>query len=58
MQTIYLYENEFDKNVILEKMDKITQQIQEEKNKKDYNKDREKELLYAQFIQGLKLNII
>lgn len=60
MQTIYDYSiDEFDKTNIINKINGISEKIQQEqeKNKSEYSKERERELLYAQFIQGLKLSI-
>lgn len=58
MQTIYDYSiDEFDKTNIINKINGISEKIQQEQEKNEYNKEREKELLYAQFIQGLKLSI-
>ncbi len=60
MQTIYDYNiDEFNKSNIISKMNDIGDRIHEEREKdnEEYNKEREKELLYAQFIQGLKLSI-
>lgn len=59
MQTIYQYSNEFDKTEILNKINEISEQIQDEENKEncEYDKEKVRKLLYAQFIQGLKLSI-
>lgn len=58
MQTIYHYSDEFNREDIINKMNEISEQIHEEetKNNEEYNKQKVKELLYAQFIQGLRLN--
>lgn len=59
METIYQYSNEYDKTEILNKLNNISEQIQEEENKdnSEYNKEKVRKLLYEQFIQGLKLSI-
>jgi len=55
-----IYNNEFDRDAILSKLSKISSELNEEylKDEKDRNIDRERELIYAQMIQGLKLNIL
>ena len=59
MQTIYQYSNEFNKSDILNKLNEISEQIEieEKKDAQDYDKEKVKKLIYAQFIQGLKLSI-
>lgn len=54
-----IYNNEFDKDAILSKLSKISSELHKErsKNQKERNIERERELMYAQMIQGLKLNI-
>lgn len=54
----FVYNNEFDKDVIYDKMSKIERELEEEREKPDNERDeqRERELIYAQMIQGLKLN--
>lgn len=51
-------ECEFDKSAIYEKIDKIQAMLDEEMSKSEEERDRkrEKELIYAKFIQGLKLS--
>lgn len=50
--------NQFERNQILDKIDKIDGQLVEEQSKKEEDRDRNREfeLLYAKFIAGLKLN--
>lgn len=58
VQTIYRYGNEFDKNVIYDKMADIDEQIEDEQDQ-ELTKERDKkirELMYAKFVQGLKLS--
>ena len=57
VQTIYRYGNDFDKNVICDKLAKIEEKIQDEEEQED-TQERDKkirELMYAQLIQGLRL---
>lgn len=58
MQTIYQYKELFGKTDIINKINEIAEQIETEQSKDDseYDMEREKELVYAQFIQGLKLS--
>ena len=56
-QTIYRYTNDFDKDVICDKIANIEEQIQDEIGQKA-TQERDKkirELMYAQLIQGLRL---
>lgn len=58
IQTIYRYGNEFDKNVIYDKMADIDEQIEDEEDQ-ELTEERDKkirELMYAKFVQGLKLS--
>lgn len=60
METIYLYNKEFDKEEVIKKINSISEQIQAEEEKVingEYDKERIRQLMYAQFIQGLKLSI-
>ena len=59
MQTIYQYNNGFDKSEIINKMNDLSEQIKEEQTKDndEYNKEKELELIYAQLIQGIKLSV-
>lgn len=57
VQTIYRYRNEFDKDVICDKLAEIEEKIQDEEEQEP-SKEREKkirDLTYAQLIQGMKL---
>ena len=57
IQTIYRYGNEFDKNVIYDKMANIDDQLEEEESQ-ELTRERDKrirDLMYAKFVQGLKL---
>ena len=57
VQTIYRYRNEFDKDVICDKLAEIEEKIQDEEEQEP-SKEREKkirELTYAQLIQSMKL---
>ena len=56
--SIFRYDNEFDKDIILNKLSKINSELEEEYSKSERNEARERELIYAQMIQGLKLNIL
>ena len=56
-QTIYRYTNDFDKDVICDKIANIEEQIQDEMGQ-EVTQERDKkirELMYAQLIQGLRL---
>ena len=54
------YNNEFDKDVIYHKLAEISSKLEEEQQKGEgeRNIERERELMYAQMIQGLKLNTL
>ena len=57
VQTIYRYGGDFDKDVILDKMADLDDKIEVEKEK-SLSKERDnrvRKLMYAKFIQGLKL---
>lgn len=56
MDDIYLYNNYFDRNAIIDRVNTIAAAIEEEKQKENRDLNREKELTYAQFIQGLRLS--
>lgn len=47
---------DFNKEQILTKMERIDQELQEQKNLDERDLKRERELIYAKFIEGLKLN--
>lgn len=55
-----VYNNEFDKDVILNKLSEISEELEKERSKESDEKslERERELMYAQMIQGLKLNTL
>lgn len=57
LQTIYRYGNEFDRNVIFDKMADLDDKIEEKQNEQSSKErnDRIRELMYAKFVQGLKL---
>ena len=57
IQTIYRYGGDFDKDVILDKMAELDDKIEDEKDKNlsKERDDRVRNLMYAKFIQGLKL---
>lgn len=58
LQTIYRYTDDFDKDVICDKIANIEEQIQDEMGQKA-TQERDKkirELMYAQLIQGLRLS--
>lgn len=54
----FVNNNEFDKSVIYSKMADISSKLEEEysKNKEDRDAEKERELMYAQMIEGMKLN--
>ena len=54
------YNNDFDKDVIYNKLAEISSKLEEEQNKDKGERDKEKELrlMYDQMIQGLKLNTL
>lgn len=57
VQTIYRYGNEFDRDVICDKLAEIEEKIQDEEEQEP-SKEREdkiRELTYAQLIQGMRL---
>lgn len=56
----FKYNNDFDKDVIYNKLAEISSKLEEEQNKDKGERDKEKELrlMYAQMIQGLKLNTL
>lgn len=56
----FVNNEEFNRDVIFDKMAKINSKIEEEldKDETERNIAKEKELLYAQMIQGLKLNTL
>ena len=57
-QTIYRYTDDFDKDVICDKIANIEEQIQDEMGQ-EATQERDKkirELMYAQLIQGLRFS--
>ena len=54
----FVNNNEFDKDVIFSKLAELSSKLEEEQAKDDNerSRERERELIYAQMIQGLKLN--
>lgn len=58
MSDIYRYKNEFDKSSVFEKISQLDSKLREEQNKPadEINDERVFNLIYAQFIEGLKLS--
>ena len=56
----FVYNNEFNRDVIYEKLADISSKLEEEQEKSNEERDitRERDLIYAQMIQGLKLNTL
>lgn len=56
----FVYNDEFNKDVIYEKLADISSKLEEEQEKSNEERDvtRERDLAYAQMIQGLKLNTL
>ena len=54
----FAYNDEFEKGVIYEKLAELSSKLEKEraKDEKERDYEKERELIYAQFIQGLKLN--
>lgn len=52
--------DDFNRGVIYDKMARLSRELKEEQNKdeSDRDADKERELIYAQLIQGMKLNAI
>lgn len=46
----------FDKDKVFENIGKIVSELKKEEQKEERNLDRERELRYAQLIQGMKLS--
>ena len=51
MDDIYKYNNDFDNKKILDKLNELAEAVEQEENPEERFK-----LVYAQFIQGLKLS--
>lgn len=58
MNNIYVYGDDFDRAAIIDKINCIADEIKEEQSKpfEERDFDKEKQMIYAQFIQGLKLS--
>lgn len=58
VQTIYRYGNDFDRNVICDKLAQIEEQIHEEEGQEPSKEqeDRIRKLMYAQLMQGIRLS--
>ena len=56
----FVHNDEFNRDVIYEKLADISSKLEEEQEKPNEERDitREKDLIYAQMIQGLKLNTL
>lgn len=58
MEYIYKYNDEFELNNVIDRINCLSEEIAKEQakpiNERDLNKERE--LRYAQFVQGLKLS--
>ena len=56
----FVHNNEFNRDVIYQKLADISSKLEEEQEKSDEERNiaRERELVYAQMIQGLKLNTL
>lgn len=53
-----MYNNEYDKNQIMNEVVLLQDELVKEQNKNEQERDKEKELklIYKQFIKGLKLS--
>jgi len=58
MADIYQYQNKFDKANVIDELMSISEEIDEETMKPDDERDRQREfdLIYKQFVKGLKLS--
>ena len=56
----FVHNDEFNRDVIYQKIADISSKLEEEQEKSDEERNiaRERELVYAQMIQGLKLNTL
>lgn len=56
----FVHNVEFNRDVIYQKLADISSKLEEEQEKSDEERNiaRERELVYAQMIQGLKLNTL
>lgn len=57
VQTIYKYGNDFDKNVICDKLSEIEEKIQDEEEQEPSEEREQKirNLMYQQLVQGMRL---
>ncbi len=51
MNDIYIYNNDFDNEKILDKLNELAEAVEQEENP-----DERFKLIYAQFMQGLRLS--
>lgn len=58
MDDIYKYSEDYSADVVINDINVIAEELENERNKPDDERsiDREKELIYAQFIRGLRLS--
>ena len=58
MEDIYKYSEDYSADVVINDINVIAEELENERNKPDDERsiDREKELIYAQFIRGLRLS--
>ena len=56
----FVHNDEFNRDVIYEKLADISSKLEEEQEKSNEERDitRKRDLIYAQMIQGLKLNTL
>lgn len=52
----FVYNDDFNKDVIYNRLAELSSKLEEEMGKDEPDTERERELLYAQMIAGLKLN--
>ena len=52
----FVYNDDFNKDVIYNRIAELSSKLEEEMGKDEPDTERERELLYAQMIAGLKLN--
>lgn len=52
------YTIEFDKEEVISNIKHIHDKLEEERMKKEINKEKERKLIFEQFIQGLKLSTL
>lgn len=58
MGTIYEYNDEYNADTVINDINVIASELEKERRKPDDERsvDRERELIYAQFIRGLRLS--